>query len=227
MKKKLITLLVLSFVLMSGSLFAQIEAPSEPTLLQGDTLLVFPTFNDSKWDALNKWISYGGKLDSAGTPVNVYMLANNETYEVSHTIVTQRPLNICAQQKPDAENAPPLVVAATDLNNEFPATMIANNGPVTVRNIYFCGADIEEPTLGAATQSQYIIQTTLDGSTNTVDGCYFEWMGGDGAAFSSGARDVNLTFTNNMVFNSMEMGLPGGVPGQVTQLIWAVILPVT
>ncbi|MGD8778744.1 MAG: T9SS type A sorting domain-containing protein [Ignavibacteria bacterium] len=202
MKKKLITLLVLSFVLTSGHLFAQIETPSEPTILQGDTLLVFPTWNDSKWDAINKWISYGGKLDSAGTPVNVYMLANNETYAVSHEIVTERPLSICAQQKPDAENAPPLVVAATDLNNEFPSNIIQNNGPVTVRNIYFCGADIEEPVLGAAAQASYIIQTTQDGSTNIVDGCYFEWMGGDGAAFSTGAIDVNITFTNNMVFNN-------------------------
>ena len=202
MKTKLMIVLALSLVMMSGSLFAQIEPPTEPVIIVEDTLYVFPTYNGDAFDALNKWIDYGFSLD---TPAKIFRLANNETYKVSHRIVTDKPLHIVAL-KPDAENAPPLVVAATDLNNEFPAFIIQNNGDITVKNIYFCGADIEEPVLGAATQSQYIIQSTMDSSTNIIDGCYFEWMGGDGAAFSTPANGVNLTFTNNMVFNCTSGG---------------------
>ena len=80
--------------------------------------------------------------------------------------------------------------------------------PITIRNIYFCGADVEEPTLGAATLISAILsKQRMDGSTNIVDGCYFEWMGGDGAAFKALEHvDVNLTFTNNMIFNNGGSG---------------------
>lgn len=200
MEKKLMIVLALSLMMLNGSLFAQIDAPSEPVIIVGDTLMVFPTFNSEEFDALNTWIAYGNQLDSLGTPVKVFELANNQTYKVSHRIVTNKPLNIVAP-KPDAENAPPYVVAATDLDNEFPSFIIQNNGDITVKNIYFCGADSEAPVLGSSTQAAYIIQTSQDNSTCLIDGCYFEWMGGDGAAFSTGAAGVNLTFSNNMVFN--------------------------
>jgi len=202
MKTKLMIVLTLSLVIMSGSLLAQIVPPTEPIIIVGDTLYVFPTYNGVAFDALNKWIDYGFSLD---TPAKIFRLANNETYKVSHTITTNQTLHIVAK-KPDAENAPPLIVAATDLDNEFPGTIIHNNGAVIIKNIYFCGADIEAPVIGEAAQASYIIDVAKDSTTNVVDGCYFEWMGGDGAAFLSRNNGVNLTFTNNFSMNSTTGG---------------------
>ena len=202
MKTKLMIVLALSLVMMSGSLFAQIEPPTEPVIIVGDTLMVFPTYNDTAFDAINKWIDYGFSLD---TPVKVFRLARKETYKVSHTITTNQTLNIVAE-KPDAENAPPLIVVATDLDNEFPGTLIQNYGDIIIKNIYFCGVDIEAQVIGEGAQIGYLIETTKDSTTNVVDGCYFEWYGADGASFLSGNNMINLTYTNNICMNNNSGG---------------------
>ena len=64
MKTKLVIVLTLSLVMISGSLLAQIDPPSEPVIIVGDTLMVFPIYNKVAFDALNKWIDYGFSLET-------------------------------------------------------------------------------------------------------------------------------------------------------------------
>ncbi|RKY51453.1 MAG: hypothetical protein DRP89_09005, partial [Candidatus Neomarinimicrobiota bacterium] len=195
MKTKLTIVLTLLVVTMSVSLFAQINPPSEPVIIQGDTLLVFPTYNDTTFDALNKWIDYGFSLNP---PVKVFRLARNAIYKVSHTISTDQTLNIVAL-KPDAENAPPYIVGATDLNNEFPGAFIVNNGAVIAKNLYFCGSDIEAQVIGEGAQVGNFIVVEAENTTNLIDGCYFEW---GRSSFECNAKGTNITFTNNICMNN-------------------------
>jgi len=215
MKTKLIIVISVVIVIMSGALFAQIVPPTEPVIIIGDTLMVFPTYNDTTFDALNKWIDYGFSLDEAfnDTSVKVFKLARNETYKVSHTISTTQHLNIVAE-KPDLENAPPLVIGATDLNNEFPLNMIVCMGPITLKNIYFCGADIEAPVIGECSQIGAGVRLQMDSSVVIIDGCYFEWFGNK--AFIIGGVNNIIKFTNNLAMNNMGSKAKGGVGGMMS-----------
>jgi len=212
MKAKLILVILVAIVIMSGSLFAQITPPSEPIIIVEDTLYVFPTYNDTAFDALNRWIDYGFSLDP---PVKVFKLARNETYKVSHTISTTRHLHIVAE-KPDLDNAPPLVIGATDLNNEFPKTLIDNLDSLTLKNIYFCGADIEAPVLGECALVVHGVKESGDSCRVLIDGCYFEWFGRGGCQCEGIYNEV--IFTNNLGMNCLGLKAKPGVGSMFTAL---------
>jgi len=203
---------LMAVVIMSWPLFAQIEPPTEPTIINGDTLYVFPTYRSEAFDAINKWIDYGFGLDDAvnDTSVKIFKLARNETYKVSHEISTTRHLHIVAE-KPDLDNAPPLVIGATDLNNEFPGTLIKNMGPLTLKNIYFCGADIEAPVVGEAALVTFGFEVKADSVDLVVDGCYFEWFGRLGGK-NSGIYN-SVSYTNNLGMNCLGFKAKPGVGG--------------
>lgn len=205
-------LVVITLFFTNVSLFAQIEKPTEPTIIVGDTLYVFPTFNGEDFDALNKWIDYGFSLNDAAndTSVKIFKLARNETYKISHEITTTRHLHIVAK-KPDANNAPPYVIGATDLNNEFPKLMITNFGPLTLKHIYFCGADIEAPVIGQGAQVESCFELKADSVALVVDGCYFEWFGKNGGRNKGLYNDV--TYINNLAMNCMGFKARKGVGG--------------
>ena len=205
---------LMAIVIMSGALFAQIEPPTEPTIIVGDTLMVFPTYGGEAFDALNKWIDYGFSLDEAvnDTSVKVFKLERNYTYKVSHKISTTRHLHIVAE-KPDLDNAPPLVIGATDLNNEFPGTLIEPKGPITFKNLYFSGVDIEAPVLGEAALVVKGIEVKADSVDIVIDGCYFEWFGRGGALNKGVYNDV--TFTNNLGMNCTGLKAAPGVGGML------------
>jgi len=197
MKTKLFILIALFVLIMNVSLFAQINPPTEPIIIVEDTLYVFPTYNDTTFDAINKWIDYGFSLDPQ---IEVFKLARNETYKVSHTIRTDLTLCIVAE-KPDAEHAPPLIVGATDLDNEFPDNFIVNNGSVTVKNLYFCGADIEAQVVGECASVRGCVATQADNADILIDGCYFEWIR---TSYESSVNNASVTFTNNVCMNNKD-----------------------
>jgi len=203
---------LIAIVIMSVPLFAQIEKPTEPTIIKGDTLYVFPTYGGEAFDALNKWIDYGFGLDDAAndTSVKIFKLARNETYKVSHEISTTRHLHIVAE-KPNLENAPPLVIGATDLNNEFPNSLITNMGSLTLKNIYFCGADIEAPVMGEGALVTFCFEVKADSVALVVDGCYFEWFGRSGGKNFGLYNDI--TYTNNLGMNCLGFKAKPGVGG--------------
>jgi Secretion system C-terminal sorting domain len=202
MKVKLRNFLIFLVIMMSGSLFAQtIEPPSEPIIVVGDTLYVFPTYNSVEFDALGKWIAYGHSLDPA---VKVFKLARNETYKVSHNVVVNGDLTIVAD-KPDAENAPPYIVAATDLDNAFPGDLIEVNGNLIAKYLYFCGQDIEAQVIGEGSDAEFGLRNIKDGGESTVDGCYFEWLRGGILVTNAPAEDGTgnkVTFINNLIMNN-------------------------
>ncbi|UCE07460.1 MAG: right-handed parallel beta-helix repeat-containing protein, partial [bacterium] len=214
MKTLVKTMVVLLGILLitSGVLFAQITRPTEPVIIIGDTLYVFPTYNGEAFDVLNKWLDYGFSLDDAAndTSVKIFKLARNETYKISHTIKTTRHLHIVAE-KPDLENAPPLIISATDLNNEFPTYLIQNKGPVTFKHLYFSGIDIEAPVLGEGALTTGGIEILADNVDVVIDGCYFEWFGRNGA--NNKGLYNNVTFTNNLGMNCTGLQAKPGVGG--------------
>ena len=213
--KKRIIFAIMVTVLMSGSLFSQVDPPSEPVIVSGDTLYAFPTYGDEAFDALNKWIDYGFSLDDADNDISVkiFKLARNETYKVSHTIQTERHLHLVAE-KPDVENAPPLIIGATDLNNEFPGELLFEfKGPVTLKNLYLSGIDIEAPVLGEGalvTRGFYALADSVD---IVVDGCYFEWFGRAGGENKGIYCDV--TYTNSLGMNCTGLKARPGVGGML------------
>jgi len=213
MKTRLMIVFLAAIVIMSGSLFAQIEPPTEPVVIVGDTLMVFPTYDGEAFDALNKWIDYGFSLDDAvnDTSVKVFKLARNQTYKISHVIMKTRHLNIVAD-KPDLENAPPLVVVATDLNNKFPlGGCIKNKASITLRHIYFCGADIEAPVMEQCALADRAVVLKADSCVAVIDGCYFEWF--RWSAFFTVGNDNIVKFTNNLVMNCLGTMANRGIGG--------------
>jgi hypothetical protein len=211
-KNAIFTIMVI--VLLSGTLYSQVDPPSEPVLISGDTLYAFPTYNGEAFDALNKWIDYGFTLDDADndTSVNILKLARNETYKVSHTIKTNRHLHMVAE-KPDVENAPPYIIGATDLNNEFPNPLLVSKGPLTLKNLYFCGVDIEAPVLGEASLVVIGVRVTADSVDIVLDGCYFEWFGRNG--FQNRGFYNDLTVVNCLGMNCLGLRAKPGVGGMI------------
>lgn len=197
MKAKLFILIVLFAIITNISVFAQINPPSEPIITSGDTLYTFPTYNDTTFDALNKWIEYGLSLDP---PAKIFRLARNETYKISHTITTNQTLHLVAL-KPDADHAPPYIVGATDLDNEFPSAFVVNNGAIIAKNLYFCGSDIEVEVIGEGAQVANFFTIEKDSTTCLIDGCYFEW---GRSAFESNGVMTNITFTNNICMHNQS-----------------------
>lgn len=182
MKKLVLSLIVVTLLISSPTLFAQVVS-------KGDTLIIGPlNAAGQPVGALNEAIK-GDTTATGERAHSVYKLHNNAQYILTEPLATDFPLVLVAD-KPDEQTKPPIVRAGLkeDGSNVQPLMQFFNSA--TLKNIWASGINVT----GEGNISWHTININASGKTFKFDGCIMENPYSGWTFFSCWAPENSLYF---------------------------------